>query len=392
MAFFQRKQKRVKRQITKRIKLAGYLFGIICLVMFPNLKVVPSQIVRRLDPSQTVITPNDPLVLQLRDTFFSEMINETDFAALSFNDQMNVIDEFIKIKIIWKSDFSQYGVIGLLTSPNDVITRMAGDCQGQAATTASLILSINQMDFMKSPGHAMRKGEMGPHVMRSRRWNHAKNHRGQHHVPNRNWQRFARQNHRAHQQLNNLYLSQQPVYFNAWVVETPFHWWTHASNNNTGQTHNLNYHGSAGLQGSVLPQPIDLVYTNPAKACTNCSWVDANNNSPYLYVANPIRAFAIAWTGGHIFLRSNWSLFQVDWLTDILGIGTALAILTTFYASYLREDFSFCALLHRFAKSFVLCVGPVMTGLSFWTTIHYPVTLLHLLGLVTFSFYFVARS
>jgi len=183
----------------------------------------------------------------------------------------------------------------------------------------------------------------------------------------------------------------QPTSFQAWVVETPFHWWTHAKNNVTGETHNLNYHGSAGTQGSVLPQAIDMVYTLPPVACTNCSWVDANNNNPYLYVANPLRAFVISWTGGHIFFRSGWGLNQVDWVKNILGIGLALSLIVTFYASYLREDFKLCSLLKRFALSVVLCVGPVMTGLSFWTTIFYPVTLMHLLGLTTFCLYFVAR-
>jgi hypothetical protein len=276
---------------------------------------------------------------------------------------MSVIDDFIFEKIIWKSDMSQYGVIGLLTSPHDVISRMAGDCQGQAVTTTSLILSINSLDLTIAIPKPKEANFDGRHPKRA----------------------YSNQPQRTTQVFN------QPLAFNAWVVETPFHWWTHASNNVTGQTHNLNYHGSANLQGSVLPQPIDMIYTQPAKACTNCSWADAHNNAPFLYVADPIRAFAIAWTGGHIFLRSNWDLFHVDWATNILGIGLALAVAITFYASYLKDDFSGCSLIRRFIVSFILGVGPIMTGLSFWTTIHYPVTLLHLLILVTFSLYFVAR-
>jgi hypothetical protein len=282
---------------------------------------------------------------------------------------MNIIDEFIFEKIIWKSDMSQYGVIGLLTTPHEVISRMAGDCQGQAVTTTSLILSINSLDLsitLPNPGFSK------AYKQRSS-YKHSKRDFSKHRSPS-----FEAQ-------------QSQPMAFNAWVVETPFHWWTHASNNVTGQTHNLNYHGSAGSQGSVLPQPIDMIYTQPQKACTNCSWSDAHNNSPFLYIADPFRAFAIAWTGSHIFLRSNWDLFQVDWVTNILGIGLALAVLMTFYGSYLRDDFSGISLIRRFIVSFILGVGPIMTGLSFWTTVHYPVALLHLLGLVTFSLYFVAR-
>lgn len=35
--------------------------------------------------------------------------------------------------------------------------------------------------------------------------------------------------------------------------------WTHAVNVKTGETWNLNSHGNGGLDGSVLPQPVDMV-------------------------------------------------------------------------------------------------------------------------------------
>ena len=59
-----------------------------------------------------------------------------------------------------------YGVVGLLVTPYEVLTNGAGDCQGQAVTTASLLMS------------------MGIHAA---------------------------------------------------VVETPFHWWTHAWDRVTGE-------------------------------------------------------------------------------------------------------------------------------------------------------------
>ena len=57
-------------------------------------------------------------------------------------------------------------MIGLLTSPHDVLSRQAGDCQGQAVSTASMLMAMG---------------------------------------------------------------------YNAWVVETPFHWWTYARENITGK-------------------------------------------------------------------------------------------------------------------------------------------------------------
>ena len=122
--------------------------------------------------------------------FYTENPKE-HFDGLPFNERMGIVDEFIKDKVTWKSDLSQYGVLGLLTSPTDVLTRGAGDCQGQSSVTASLLFALGGVQ--------------------------------------------------------------------AFCVETPFHWWTHAKDMSTGETYNLNAHGHAGLQGSVLPQPPDMV-------------------------------------------------------------------------------------------------------------------------------------
>ena len=73
--------------------------------------------------------------------FYTENPKE-HFDGLPFNERMGIVDEFIKDKVTWKSDLSQYGVLGLLTSPTDVLARGAGDCQGQSSVTASLLFAL----------------------------------------------------------------------------------------------------------------------------------------------------------------------------------------------------------------------------------------------------------
>jgi len=70
--------------------------------------------------------------------FYTENPKE-HFDGLPFNQRMGIVDEFIKDKVTWKSDLSQYGVLGLLTSPTDVLKR---GCQGQSSVTASLLFVV----------------------------------------------------------------------------------------------------------------------------------------------------------------------------------------------------------------------------------------------------------
>ncbi len=120
---------------------------------------------RHIWKSETILTPNDPLILDLRTQFFTA-VPPAMFANMSFANRMNAVDVFIKDVVPWKEDFALYGVVGLLVTPHEVLTNGAGDCQGQAVTTASLLMSMG---------------------------------------------------------------------YHAAVVETPFHWWTHAWDAVTGE-------------------------------------------------------------------------------------------------------------------------------------------------------------
>lgn len=124
---------------TRRLTLAGWLLGGVAFGLFPNVTLIPSQIQRHLYPSDLVLQPEDPLVLQLKDQFLNQ---NPDFYSKQFEEQMSIVDIFIYDVIEWKTDYSQWYMVGLLTSAHEVIERKAGDCQGQAATTASLLLAL----------------------------------------------------------------------------------------------------------------------------------------------------------------------------------------------------------------------------------------------------------
>jgi len=305
--------------ISRRLKLAGWLLGFITLAMFPNISTIPSQITRHLNPTETVITPDDELVVQLNKKFFESPVS-VNFTSLSFSDKMLAVDVFIYENINWKSDYSQYYMVGLLTTPHEVIASQSGDCQGQAVVTTSLLISMG---------------------------------------------------------------------FRAWAVETPFHWWTHAEDPNTGEEFNLNVHGHGGLQGNVLPQPIDLVYTRPPTECSNCQEMFKHNQHGTFFIAPPYQALAIALTGAHIYVRSGLSLGDVSPFL-ILEMGLGMGLIIALYASYFDGDISLKLFAKRLLVASILGVGPIFTLLSVWTTILYPIATIHLFMVTTFALTYVA--
>jgi len=176
--------------------------------------------------------------------------------------------------------------------------------------------------------------------------------------------------------------------FQAWMVETPFHWWTHTKQNITGIEHNLNVHGHGGDQGNVLPQPIDYVFTHPSAPCTNCPYLFSHNTNPSLFVAPPHKAILIAFTGAHIFVRSGMAWSDVSKL-QLSIMGTALGILVTLYASYFQADIK--GLKKRIVFGIILGFFSVF-GMSFWTTFLYQVTILHLMFTLGFMFYYISSD
>jgi len=299
------------------------------VALFPNATVMPGQMQRHLTATDSIVVPEDPLVLQLHDQFLN---GTPSFYNMSFPDQMLAVDFFICDVITWKTDYAQYMVVGLLTTPSEVIERMAGDCQGQAAVTSSLLISLG---------------------------------------------------------------------FEAWVVETPFHWWTHCRDPDTGDSYNLNVHGHAGANGNVVPQPIDLVFTHPSEPCTNCSYYFSHNQNGILYAAPPYEAFFMALVGTHIFVRSGLTYDTVSW-SQILVMGVGFGLALALYATYFQDSQdirvvrtgrdAFTAFTKRFLIASLLGIFPVFGLMVFWTTILYQVTLIHLVTTIGFSMYYITST
>jgi len=289
---------------------------VVTLSLFPNVPRLFQQVPIHLNANRYVITPNHPSVQKLTNVFLKSTPN---FDDLDFLDQMNAVDEFIKKEIKWVPDLNQYGMIGLLTSPDEVITRMAGDCQGQAATTASVLMNLG---------------------------------------------------------------------FSAYVVETPFHWWTHAVDPETGRVHNLNVHGHAEEAGNVLPQPIDLIYTNPpAEPCPGgaktCPDMFTHNRNSMYYAAPPHLAIMIAFTGSHIFVRSGMTLDAVSY-AQVFLMGVALGLAFALYSSYVQNDSNFKRFISRLVITVPVAVGPICFGMVCWATYAYQFTLMHLVFTITY--------
>eukprot|EP01130_Rhizamoeba_saxonica_P001992 TRINITY_DN11804_c0_g1_i1.p2 TRINITY_DN11804_c0_g1~~TRINITY_DN11804_c0_g1_i1.p2 ORF type:complete len:495 (-),score=42.71 TRINITY_DN11804_c0_g1_i1:45-1529(-) len=307
--------------IKRRVKASGLMLGVITLALFPNVLLVPSQIERHLDPAYKVITPDHPSVIRLKEMFYEEHPKE-EFDQLDFNKQMLTVDFFIFDKIHWQQDYSIYGMVGLLVTPEEVISKMTGDCQGQAAVTTSLLISME---------------------------------------------------------------------FEAYMVETPFHWWTHAREKTTGEEFNLNVHGHAGNNGNVLPQPIDLVFTHPKLTCENCPEIDSHNHQAVLYAAPPHRNLFNAYSGSHIMVRSGLAITEVS-IPYLFTVGTGLGILAAVYSSYSLGDSNIKRFVKRAALGTVIGVGPLCFGTSVWVTVYYPVALIHAVSVLSWMLTFLSSD
>jgi len=324
-----------EREFWHRVKVSGWLVGLILLLTWPNFTLMPEQVYRHFHPSESVLTPNNSLVIQLRNEFYAE-VGLNIFEEMSFWDQMYAVDKFIYRTIEWKSDMEQYGMVGLLTTPEETISRRAGDCQGQAVTTASLLLSMH---------------------------------------------------------------------IEAWVVETPFHWWTHARDNRTGMEVSLNVHGNGGSDGTVLPQPIDLVYTRWPPRCSNCSALEMFNQQDILYAAPPWRAFATAYVGMHMFVREWLPAYVNGNQYKVILWGAAFGVLMAVYASLCYESPSHLekrtaaggpikSIEHFIIRlKFGLFFGIVnFVGIYLWANWHYQYCMIHFVVMISCSIAFLTSE
>ena len=58
--------------LRRRLIIIGFSLGLILFILFPNVIRIPSQIYRRLDRCNSLITPHDPNVIAFRDAFIAD--------------------------------------------------------------------------------------------------------------------------------------------------------------------------------------------------------------------------------------------------------------------------------------------------------------------------------
>jgi predicted transglutaminase-like cysteine proteinase len=310
-----------KSAVLSRWLLAvGVVFCVLTVAVFPNVALMPSQVVRHLRMPETLITPDSLLVQQLKGEFLAEFPTPV-FDSMSFAEQMYAVDKFIFREIKWTSDMSQFGMTGLLVTPDETIERRAGDCQCQAVTTASLLQALG---------------------------------------------------------------------FEAFVTESPLHWWSSARSP-SGQLYQLNSHGNGAGDGSVLPQPPDLIFTNWPAQCHDCPSFLAHNKNNVIYQADPLRAFAVSVTGMHIFVREFLPTVTQLKLVMFAALFAALFALA---AAIFWDDLGVLhrkphRLLARAALGFALSYVN-MQLVVFWATWQYPTTMISMVALLTLTYSAVA--
>jgi hypothetical protein len=118
-------------------------------------------------------------------------------------------------------------------SPAEVIDRMAGDCQGQAAVTCSMLLAMGFESWVQLATDfiCFHSCHVSSNSIICRRW-------------------------QKHLSIGG-HTRAIPSVVQRWELEG-----SQCSFHLTLAQQSLNYHGNAGLDGNVLPQPIDMVYTN----------------------------------------------------------------------------------------------------------------------------------
>mmetsp|Transcript_13517 Transcript_13517/g.43192 ORF Transcript_13517/g.43192 Transcript_13517/m.43192 type:complete len:206 (+) Transcript_13517:3-620(+) len=191
--------------------------------------------------------------------------------------------------------------------------------------------------------------------------------------------------------------------FRAAVVETPFHWWTHAWDHRTGKQWSLNVHGNAGDQGSVTPQPIDLVVTRNPPRCSpvgtpSCSESDAYNEDTVLYALPPWTAFANAWTGMHEFRRDIAPAFHgKEILLVIIALVAAMggALFGVCFHGCVcciadpafQRDHRERGCCRSFCRALAASAIPALValvGMYLWSYVYFPATLMHLVACLAF--------
>lgn len=153
----------------------------------------------------------------------------------------------------------------------------------------------------------------------------------------------------------------------------------------------LNTHGSAGIYGTVTPQPIDLVFTAFPPKCNltspNCTSTLAYNQETTLYALPPWAALANAWTGMHEFVRDIVPPLVANPATAVAMASILTAVCALFGTAFHndwpwvyppgQQTLGWIVLVARLLFAAVPCAAAV-AGIVLWAYVYYPACLMHL--------------
>jgi len=142
MSYKERKEPNFRRILKRRLLFTGFCLGMVTVLFFPNLPRIPSQVHRRIDRCNTLITPDDPKVEEFKDDFLEEQGGLGAFNNLSFRDRLEELNKFVHENIKWTEDIVTRAMAGDLNTPAEAITLGKDDCRGQAVTTVSVLINL----------------------------------------------------------------------------------------------------------------------------------------------------------------------------------------------------------------------------------------------------------
>jgi len=128
--------------LRRRLIITGFSLGLILFILFPNLIRIPSQIYRRVDRCNSLITPYDPHVIAFRDDFITDQGGLAAFNSLPLQQQLDNLDHYVHQEIIWTEDLRTKLMAGDLSTPAEAIIAGKDDCRGQAVVTVSVLLNL----------------------------------------------------------------------------------------------------------------------------------------------------------------------------------------------------------------------------------------------------------
>lgn len=141
LSFRKRKGQKIVSILKRRLIVSGFFLGLVTFMLFPNIARMPSQIYRRIDRT-SLITPDDPLVVGLREQFISEQGGLSGFNNLSMEELSVELNAFIQREIVWTEDIKTRLLVGDLSTPAEAISAGKDDCRGQAVITVSILIGL----------------------------------------------------------------------------------------------------------------------------------------------------------------------------------------------------------------------------------------------------------